>query len=298
MSRRSTQSPSAAEIRDEALNELREVLLGVASQIVVTIGDDSLAETYLGMSLEEYSLGSVPRGYQEELVAIDLDRFWIAKQVRAASSFALQLGAAEERMAFSEGDWNDLEIFLEGAPHVSFGGELTPLHNEDSTLRRTLEMALARMHLMHGFSLTVRQLSLLAGIGETAVRTSLSADGIKTEGKPAQVSADVAEPWLHRRRGFVPTLTMEQASAETKEATNNASSETSLAEEIENLCSGRDMKLGTLARQAQIDDQWLNTLMAGERVAYDVEALCRIAKTLGIDAPLFVGRAITAILQR
>jgi hypothetical protein len=298
MSRRSAQDPSADEIKAEALNELREVFLGIASQIVVTTGDNILAATYLGIDLDQYSLGSMPGGYQEDLETINLDQFGITKQIRAACSFALQLGTAEERTNFSEDDWTDLAIFMEGAPRVSFGGELTPLDNEDSSLRRTLEMALARMMLLHSNRLTIRQLSLLAGIGETAVRTSLSADGIKTEGKPAQVPADVAEPWLHRRRGFVPTLTREEADAKAQQVGETSTNDPSLAGEIVTLCSERGMDLETLAHQAQVDRAWLEGLMTGDRVTCDVEALCSIATTLNIDVPSFAGRAIEAILQR
>lgn len=294
MSRRSNPSPTAEEVKAEALAELREVLLGIACQIVVTSGDDQLAETYLGISLEDFSPGSIPGEFRNHLETVDLNRFWIARQIGAACDFALQLGTVQERTAFGEDDWNDMAIFLEGAPRTSFAGELTPLDNEDSTLRRTIEMALARMLLMHGNALTIRQLSLLAGIGETAVRTSLSSDGIKTEGKPAQVPADVAEPWLNRRRGFVPTLTPENGTVET----GLSSKAPALALELQSLFERAGLDASSLAQRAEVDHQWVERLAQGKQVPCDVAGLCRIAEVLQVDAPSFAGRAVEAILQQ
>ncbi|QDC10559.1 helix-turn-helix transcriptional regulator [Oceanicola sp. D3] len=287
MSRRTTSAPSADEIMGEALNDLRGVLLGIACQIVVTSGDDEQAETFLGISLEDFSLGSMPGDADTQLRNIDLSRFWIARQIERACSFALQTGTATERAAFDEDDWNDLAIFLEGAPRTSFAGELTALVHADSALRRTLEMALARMKLMHGAALTIRELSLLAGIGETAVRTSLSADGIKTEGKPARVSAELADPWLLRRRGFVPTLQLE---GETEAASP-------LILEIRTLLTERQMEVEDLIAKAEVDATWLTELLSGDPVACDVERLCRLASALGIDPAAFAGRAVEALLK-
>lgn len=287
MSRRTTSAPSAEEIMSEALNELRGVLLGIACQIIVTSGDDEQAEAFLGISLEDFSLGSMPGNVDVHLRNIDLSRFWIARQIEWACAFALQTGTAAERVAFGEDDWNDLAIFLEGAPRTSFAGELTALWYEDSALRRTLEMALARMELMHGTSLTIRELSLLAGIGETAVRTSLSADGIKTEGKPARVSAELAEPWLLRRRGFVPTLQLE----------GEAEGASPLVVELRALLAERQMEVKDLIAKAEVNETWLTDLLSGLPVACDVEQLCRLASALGVDPAAFAGRAVEALLR-
>lgn len=287
MSRRTSSAPSADEIMDEVLHDLRGVLLGIACQIVVTTGEDEQAETFLGISLENFSLGSMPGDVETQLRNINLSRFWIARQIERACAFALQTGAAAERIAFDEADWNDLAIFLDGAPRISFAGEVTALSYEDSALRRTLEMALARMNLMHGAALTIRELSLLAGIGETAVRTSLSADGIKTEGKPARVSAELAEPWLLRRRGFVPTLQLE---SETEAASP-------LIVELRTLLAERQMEVEDLIAKAEVDANWLIELLSGDPVACDVERLCRLATALGIDPAAFAGRSVEALLR-
>ncbi len=298
MSRRPKPAPTAGEVKLDAMNDLREVLLGIACQIVVTSGDENVAESYLGIDLENFSLGSMPSSYREDIDAIDLDRFFVAKQVNAACDFALQLGTLEARNSFTEDDWNDLSIFLDGAPRCSFGGEQTPLAHEDSVLRRTLEMAVARMSLRHGGSLTIRQLALLAGIGETAVRTSLSADGIKTEGKPAQLRAEVAEPWLRRRRGFVPTLEMDDATSNDGTVLDLSDDTAPFEKLLEKLASNQGQDLNTLAANAQVEVGWLSKLFSGASTECDVSALCRVAKVLGVDPPSFAGRAVEAILLR
>jgi hypothetical protein len=91
---------------------------------------------------------------------------------------------------------------------------------------------------------------------------------------------------------------VEQAASEANDAAGTALNETSLSEKIANLCSRRAMELASLAHQAQIDPHWLDALIADKRVECDIEALCRIARTLDIDAPNFAGRAIEAILRR
>lgn len=285
--------------REAVMNELREVLLGNACQIVLSTGEDALAETYLGISLEEFSLGSMPGSFVKELAAVNLDRFNIARQIGAAYDFALQMGDAKARTAFGEDDWNDLVIFVQGAARCSFGGELTPLANEDSPLRRTLDMALARMNLRHGSPLTIRQLALLADIGETAVRTSLSADGIRTESKPAQVSAEVAEPWLRRRRGFVPTLELEEPTAAVGAVQATALfADQTFEKALMEVMDQRGFDAPVLAQETRVDEAWLSSLLEGDHVLCDLDALSRLASGLRVEVPLFVGRAVEAILRR
>jgi hypothetical protein len=298
MSRSSASAPRPIE-KETVMKELREVLLGNACQIILSGVDDTLAETYLGISLADYSLGSMHGGMTEDIEAIDLNRFSIACQLGAAYDFAVQQGDIKARMAFTEDDWNDLSIFLEGAARCSFGGESTPLFDENSTLRRTLDMALARMNLRHGYYLTIRQLSLLADIGETAVRTALSADGIRTEGKPAQISAEVADPWLRRRRGYVPTMEAEEVASanngiSVEELFKSGPFESALVATMDL----RGMTASELAQHANIDEAWFQSLMATGPIACDLDALRSLADGLDVAVPLFAGRAVEAILAR
>ncbi|MCZ8079068.1 MAG: hypothetical protein O9289_05900 [Rhodobacteraceae bacterium] len=285
--------------KETILKELKEVLLGNACQIVVSIGRDEPAEAYLGISLEEYSLGSMPGSFRNDLAAIDLTKFYIAHQVSAAYDFALQQGSTEARTSFGEDDWNDLAIFVAGAARCSFGGEPTPLADEDSVLRRTLDMALARMNLDHGHALTIRELALLADIGEGAVRSALSAEGIKTEGKPAQVSAEIAEPWLRRRRGFVPTLVLEGNTPNvTERSVDTLFVELPFEVALTRAIQQRSESAALLAKRAGVEVVWLEEIMAGHGAACEVASLRALASALGADVPAFVGRAVEALLRK
>lgn len=298
MNRRATTSLRPAD-KATVMNELREVLLGNACQLMLSSGEDQLAETYLGVSLDEYSFGSMPGGFRDDIKKIDLTRFHIAGQLEAAYDFALQEGDSKARTAFTNDDWNDLEIFIQGAARCSFGGELTPLAIEDSSLRRTYDMMMARIALRDSASLTIRELAVLADIGETAVRTALSADGIRTEGKPAQVSVDVAEPWLRRRRGYVPTLEFDSEMIASEIATAvDAFIYRPFQPALTSLMDLRGIDTQRLAQDANVDEPWLDALITGADVSCDLDALARLASCLEVGVPLFSGRAVEAILAR
>ena len=284
--------------RDAVMDDLREVLLGIACQMSLVAGDDGPAEAFIGIDLNEFSLGSMPGGHREMLRDVDLTRFHVARQIGAAFDFALQTGDAGSRSSFDEDDWNDIALFVEGGPRCSYGGEPTPLFDEESDLRRTLDMALARMTLRHGGSLTIRQLALLADIGETAVRTSLSSEGIRTEGKPATVPAEIAEPWLHRRRGYVPIA--EQKNTDVQSDTQAAARLAALPfpQALAEMMDDCDMDVAELAQKAEVDEIWLRALLDGGAVACDLDGLCRMAERLKVEVPTFVGRAVEDILGR
>ena len=298
MSRRTTTSLRPVD-KTTVMNELREVLLGNACQILLSSGEAELAEAYLGMSLDEYSLGSMPGGFRNDIAKIDLTRFHIARKIEAAYDFGLQEGDTKARTAFTDDDWNDLEIFSQGAARCSFGGELTPLAIEDSSLRRTFDMMMARIALRQDSSLTIRELALLADIGETAVRTALSADGIRTEGKPACVSVDIAEPWLRRRRGYVPTLEFDSEMITSEIATAiDAFIYRPFRPALISLMDLRGIDTQRLAHDANVDEPWLDALISGADVSCDLDALARLATCLEVGVPLFSGRAVEAILAR
>jgi hypothetical protein len=299
MSRRSTATSLRPTDKATVMTELREVLLGNACQLMLSTGEDQLAETYLGVSLGEYSFGSMPGGFRDDIKKIDLTRFYIASQIEAAYDFALQEGDTKARTAFTNDDWNDLEIFSLGAAQCSFGGEPTPLGIEDSSLRRTFDMVMARMALRESSSLTIRELALLADIGETAVRTALSADGIRTEGKPAQVSVEVAEPWLRRRRGYVPTLEFNSEMITSEIATAvDAFLYRPFRPALIALMDLRGVDTPKLAHDADVDELWLHALITGGNASCDLDALGRLAVCLEVGVPLFTGRAVEAILAQ
>jgi hypothetical protein len=298
MSRRPAGTPARlAFTKEDVLADLGAVLLGNACQIVLSTGSGELAEKYIGISLDEFSLGSMPGSWETDIEAIDLERFHLAGQITSAYDFAFQTGDVTTRTTFNEDDWNDLEIFVAGASRCSFGCEPTPLADENSNLRRALDMALARMNLRHGASLTIRQLALLADIGETAVRTSLSADGIRTEGKPAQLSAEIADGWLNKRRGFVPTLEPEDVEDRTVQSTSVLLQNLPFANALTEIIELRNIDKASVAKDTGLDVAWLGSLMTGETENCDLDALQRLAVYLDTDVPLFVSRAVEATLR-
>lgn len=298
MSRRPAGTPARLPFtKEDVLADLGAVLLGNACQIMLSTGSDELAEKYIGISLDEFSLGSMPGSWKTDVEAIDLERFHLTGQITSAYDFAFQTGDATARTTFNEDDWNDLAIFVAGAARCSFGGEPTPLEDENSNLRRALDMALARMNLRHGASLTIRQLALLADIGETAVRTSLSADGIRTEGKPAQLSAEVAGGWLNKRRGFVPTLDSENVEETMVQTTSVMLQNLPFANALTEIIEQRQIDKASVAEDTGLEVAWLGSLMTGNTENCDLEALQRLAVYLDTDVPLFVSRAVEAILR-
>lgn len=291
MSRRSSARPPLE--REAVMDDLREVLMSVGCQIALTTGSTDLAAQYTGTDLEDFSLvDDASRAARK----IDLDRFPIARQVSDAFDFAVQTGDPQARIAFGEDDWHDLALLKDGGPRCGFGGNVTPVHDEDSQLRRVLDMAFARMTLRHGGALTIRELALLADIGETAVRTSLSGEGIRTEGKPAKVDAALAEPWLLRRRGYVPTL---EAAVDAGGADIAGwASDLPIADAVKTVMAHRAINVGELAAEAGVAPDWLGGLAEGAPIDCDIDALRRLANWFETDAPPFVGRAVTDILKR
>jgi hypothetical protein len=298
MSRRPVGTPARLPFsKEEVMDELREVLMGNACQIALSMGRDELAEAYLGISLEDQSFGSGHRLSLEELRKIDLDRFSIARQVGWAFDYAFQIGEPSARLMFDEDDWNDIGIFRNGAARISYGGEPTPLDRENSHLSHTLDMTLARMALDHSSWMNIRDLALLANMGEAAVRTSLSAEGIRTEGKPAQLSGEVAAEWLSRRRGFVPTLARPERGQAPSPTSSDLLSTKPFSEALTAMMVEASIDVTTLAEAAKVDASWLSALVAGQSAACVIDALQRVAAALDADVPLFVGRAVEASLR-
>ncbi|MBC2834498.1 hypothetical protein [Paragemmobacter straminiformis] len=299
MEPRNLTAPRTATDKTTVLNEFREVILGIACLMVATKGEVELAEAYLGISLDEFSLGMMPRDFRDIIANVDLGKFHAARQISAAFDFAYQQGSALARTAFSNDDWNDIALLVESASRCSFGGEPTPLANEDSPLRRTLDMAIARMRLKHGFALTIRELALLADIGEGAVRTALSGEGIKTEGKPAKVSAETAEPWLRRRRGFIPTLELgDEGSASSRTEPVSLFDELPFELALQALMERQALDTEMLAEKAAVPLPWLQRIIGGSHAECDIASLRQLAEALSSDVPSFVGRAIETLLRR
>ncbi|MFA1624676.1 hypothetical protein ACDY96_18220 [Rhizobium mongolense] len=128
-----------------------------------------------------------------------MGRFDVTRNLNVAYDYAFQTGA---HWIFGLDEDFEIAAFGQGVNYCSFEGAVSPYHYDDSKVRHVVDMALGRFKLEREDDLTIRELALLAGMTEAAVRNSLSKESIETQGKPAKVSSDIAVMWLQGRRGF------------------------------------------------------------------------------------------------
>lgn len=292
--------------RDEIVREVRLAALGMASHIAIwghRRESLNVASHYLGVELDGYDYIG---GGHPELDSIPIEQHYLYTVVRDAYDHAYQCGdilndtfSIDERM-FEVGG------ILTGFPKADFNGEPTPLDElNPQKLRQVLETFLARYALDAGENLTVPQLALLADMGEAAVRTSLSAGGIKTisgqKGEKNQVPHADALAWLSGRRNFVPTRRQPGVQGNTGELVSSLFSADSLTFEIalQKAISARNTTEEELAKAGGISSIWIGELHdEGKRPEIDVDGLQKLAAALQAPVPLFVGKGVTALLER
>lgn len=261
---------------DEVLDELRMLLWVTASQIALT-GKAGAVEAFVPADFE-FGMSERPGS---EVPRIDLEDYDITRTVRDAYDFAFQIN---DPGRFSGDDWGDLLAFVQGSARSSWSGETSPVLREDSKLLHVADMVNGRVHLMTGDALSIRELALLARMTESAVRSALSTEGIKTEGRPASLTAEIAAKWLPGRRGFVPTAygtTVRQLADSDVKLQLRAFPE-ALADLL------RFSDAGQISDQAGLDHSVLEGLRAGEPVDVGVRGLLRLASVLRQDPETFV----------
>ena len=263
---------------DEVLDELRSVIWCSASQMALLgrndLGDEMhIPETDFGMS-------ESPTRY---LSQINLDSFDITETVCGAYNFAFQVN---QHATFSSDDIADLMMFAGGSVRHSWSGEPSPLLREGSKLGHVADMVAARAQLMTDGALTIRHLALLANMTEATVRSALSADGIKTEGRPASLPASRAQPWLKGRRGYVPT------------GAGKAIDQWGTADELfraglfpqvlKQVIRHRDLDATDLAAQANVNAALVRELLAGEAPDVGITSMMQIASVLWVKPDVFL----------
>lgn len=263
---------------EEVLDELRMTIWCSASQLAL-LGRSDLADAIIGPETN-FGMNETPHSY---LKNIDLNAFSITRTVKDGYDFAFQVN---DPGRFSGDDWGDLTSFVYGCVRRSWSGDYAPPLMEGSKLVHMADMVQGRMALMLGDALSIRQLALLANMTEAAVRSALSAEGIKTEGRPASLPAETAKVWLRGRRGFIPTADGEaihdfgsgDAALEAKPFTMA----------LDHMLRGRSQSLAEIAKEANIDVAYLDSLVAGNPAELTVPSLVRLAKVLFADPELFV----------
>lgn len=261
---------------DEVLDELR-MMIWVTGSHVALLGKEGAAEALVPADFD-YGMSESPRS---ESPRIDLDDYGIARTLRDAYDFAFQVN---DPGRFSGDDWGDLISFARGGVRSSWSGEMSPVMLEDSKIAHVVDMVNGRVNLMSGDALSIRELALLARMTESAVRSALSSEGIKTEGRPASLPAEVAARWLPGRRGYVPT-------ADGRAVQHLAHSDIKLQLRpfpvaLAEILRAADLNL--VGEQAGVAPSVLEGLLEGESVDLGVRSLVRLASVLRQEPDVFV----------
>ncbi len=287
----STASRNPLPAKEAVMDELKLLLCAQAGHIALA-GSVEAAIAFIGFksesTFEPYEITTV-----EEWQKVDLARFNITPLLFKAYDFAYQTG---EYWNFTLKDAEAIKNWLGGTPQWDVAGTVYEFAEENGLCRRVADTAYARWSLGHGTDLTVRELSLLANISESATRTSLSREGISVpDGK---LDNDRALAWLRGRRGFIPT---KSASTAVKDQafywSESAFRQLGLSAALTRLIT--DYKKTTpqdVRQKAGVSEHFMAALMAG-RPLLDLDALQRVGRVLEIDVPQFVGLSVQEALR-
>jgi hypothetical protein len=277
--------------KDEAMNELKEILFVQASQISITLNPD-VASQFLGVEIETWDSGL----HHDDRKKIDLQRFNISRLIDRAYDFAFQTGAYWQ---FDGDDWYEICGFSAGVTPHSFEGTQSPWLWDDGKVRHVVDMAIARYHLLENHSISIRGLSLLAAMTEAAVRNSLSKEGIQTTGKPASIESETAQKWLSERRGFIPTRTNETQEKNREQHISFQLDHQPFPEALSLIIrDSADGDIEPIAAGAGVSVDQLRAMMAGEEKVIDIERLSALSRALNIaDLPKFVAKAVEYALR-
>ena len=192
--------------------------------------------------------------------------------------------------------------FLSGLPREDWDGSVHgfPGLGGPSAMSDVLDAASARAAIdgQEGTwtdDLSIRQLALLADITEGAVRNALSQGGAAglaavPGSKPVRVSLDEARRWLPGRRGFRPTPTGPSDDPVLNERLRGFDRMEQLTDFVGRHAARRLGSAEALGAEAA---GWLDG-----SYAFDAEAACCVAETIGADGPTFVGKALELALRR
>lgn len=282
--------------KEAMLEELRALVLVLSGHIAIAKDLDAAA----GFAGFTTTAQDHDRPYAEDDPAkVDLSQFNGSRLLSRSYDYAFQIG---EHHGFDETVEQSLRSLMYGFPEWGVDGHRTPYYLDGSLCRHVAEMAQARYHLDHYEGRpSIRELALLAGMSEAAVRNSLSAEGIRTEGgKPVRVENGIARKWLEQRRGYIPTVGMDNADSRTSQS-SSVLRERGVGEGLLLLLRGRGYAdVNTfpqlIADNCSVSVPFAKTLLEGKPMA-DIDALTRVGVWLALDVPHFVGVAIETALR-
>lgn len=294
--------------REEIIADVRRAAVAFASHLAVFGPRNNaldLAAQYLGCELDDYQLEGQS---EEKLQAIPIERHFLYQVAMDAYDYAYQVGTKgldyrwqiDERM-------HEVLALLEGFPRYDFDCEPSPLDTlNPQKLREVLETFMARYGFDHEWDLPIRDLALLARMGEAAVRTSLSKEGITTvtrqKGQPGVVPHEQAVQWLLGRRGFIPSAQFpeEKESAEKQELLARLlEGDADFPQVLKSAIGFKRIELDQLAQDSGIPYTWLEGALAGSGASeIEVAALGRLAQVLNVPALPFATKAIEFLLGK
>jgi len=272
--------------KTQMMEELKVVLLTQASQIAHA-GKIEYAVAFMGFEPED---PSYPYGFKQA-DQVDLTRFDATHYLDRAYDFGFQV---ERYWDWQDGLAEDIKSLMDGATPVGRDGWSSPVSAENSFCRHAADLAFGRWKLEEGLDLSIRELALLAGITEAAVRNALSKERIAVTN--GEVDHTVAQSWLRQRRSFVPTRKEEadkERWVEWKHALLNIKP---FAEAFAQILRDYPMSEDVLSAKAQVSSEFIKKLLAG-RPDIDAAALQRVGEALDLDAPHFAGAAVQAALR-
>jgi hypothetical protein len=288
---KSSPTPSSPPIsREDVMSDLGGVICATAHHLAIVGASDAFVSEFLGVEVKDARHGCLFSAHD-----IDLSRFTITPLVEHAYDFAFQTGEVRHRVGMDLEVYSQLTIFRRGAVR-SHWDDYTAMSSDDSDICRTLDTAFARHTLDdHGF-LDIRQLALLAQMTEPAVRTSLSAAGIKSDGGTSGLAREKALQWLEGRRRFIPTMVPDPLMPEFTSDFGRLLRSSGYEDAAKDLVYV-EHSLFKIADICQVDPDWLLEVATGRATVVDLEMLQKLDSVFSDGGAAFVGRAVELAIR-
>ncbi len=280
---------------DQIKNDLRKILL-VQADHLANMANETIAAQFIGFALD----GDGRHFAEADPARIDLERFHITSLLESCYEYAVNPSVLNRH---DDSCVQDLQGFVLGIPEAAFDGEIYLFLTDKGVCQTVAELSLARFKLDNGDHLSSREVALLANITEGAVRNALadkSDSGLRAEPNtknPIMIGNAEALRWLMGRRSFVPTPKSFDDDRYIAERVLKSRSSREIGEILARLSSLRFGSSEEVSRELGWDEDTFDAWCAGLQEFNETEAV-QLAKALGIDVPLFVGKVRETTLRR
>lgn len=283
--------------KDQMLEELKTIFLYEADHVLISAGA-ARAEAFIG-----FPVGEAGEYLNEPPKKVDLSLF---SNITGSFERGYEFAFNRSRLSsFGEHEVQDLLVFMMGTPQaggVSSGGETHQFMGPDGLCRMVADACKARSKLESNDgseTFTTRELALLANMSEGAVRmaTSDKSDSrLRTipGSKPVAVEFDEAQRWLSGRRGFSPWPDQPVDDRFLARAFRDAETSKAFGRLVHQVVDFRtpDAAVEKIGWPAEEIQAWLDGSFA-----FDAARAQHLAQALGLDIPMFVGKALEVSLR-